>query len=163
MSEDGNPSAAMTMVSKILIAYPSAQMTEAKAAAMSEAYLDALADIPLWAIEGARKRWNRGEVDGLERANLAFAPSAPQLRLLAVDELEQEQARARWLDRILSRDKDAGRRMEGMSKEDAAELDALRKSQGVIPNDKPARALPEETRKLLAELTGNMKYMDKGE
>ena len=37
MSEPANPEKAMAMVSRILIAYPSAQMTEAKAAAMSEA------------------------------------------------------------------------------------------------------------------------------
>lgn len=101
MSEPANPEKAMAMVSRILIAYPSAQMTEAKAAAMSEAYLDSLSDMPLWAIEGARKRWNRGDVADIGPANLSFAPSAPQLRMLALSERERATYRLYWLETIL--------------------------------------------------------------
>ena len=166
--EEGNPSAAMALVSKILIAYPSAQMTEAKAAAMSEAYLDALSDIPTWAIEGARKRWNRGEVSNLGNANLAFAPSAPQLRLLAIEELEAEASRAKWAGRMISRYNDHIRReknREYWENEGKKKLDELRGFEAAEKkNDfqKGSRAIPEETRALLAQLTGNKKYLTLG-
>lgn len=166
--EEGNPSAAMAMVSKILIAYPSAQMTEAKAAAMSEAYLDALSDIPTWAIEGARRRWNRGEVSGLGNANLAFAPSAPQLRLLAIEELEYEADRAKWASRMIDRYNEHLRREEHRKyweTEGVKELDELRRLDEVKKKkdyEKASRAISEETRALLTQLTGNKKYLTLG-
>ena len=168
ISEGGNPAAAMALVSKILIAYPSAQMTEAKAAAMSEAYLDALSDIPPWAIEGARKRWNRGEVSGLGDANLAFAPSAPQLRLLAIEELEDEARRAKWAGRMICRYNDhlsREKNREYWETEGQKELDELRmldEAKKKKDYEKASRAISEETRALLVQLTGNKKYLTLG-
>lgn len=55
--------------------------------ARSDNYRDATDDIPVWAIAGAIKRWNRHEVTAadLGRApNYDFAPSPPNLRVICL-------------------------------------------------------------------------------
>lgn len=78
----------LASVAKLLLTFPTANMTEAMAAARKEGYHVALCDLPTWAIDAAGKRWMRGEVTVLgDKPNLSFPPSPPQLRLLALDEI----------------------------------------------------------------------------
>lgn len=71
----------------LLLAFPASNVSEAAAKARSAAYEMALDDVPVWAVRAAVKSWLRGDVDLLgERVNLAFPPSPPQLRALAMDE-----------------------------------------------------------------------------
>lgn len=78
----------LATVAKLLLAFPTANMSEAIAAARKEGYQVALCDVPTWAVDAAGKRWMRGEVGVLaDQPNLSFPPSPPQLRLLALDEL----------------------------------------------------------------------------
>lgn len=91
----------------LLLAFP-AQATgeasaEASARARAAAYFEALADQPAWAISRACRRWLRGEGEGeLAFANLAFAPSPPQLRRLCAAETRPVRAQAARLERLLA-------------------------------------------------------------
>lgn len=80
----------MTAVTRVLLAMPSAQLSEVGAKARAEAYIVALGDLPSFATIEACRRWLRAEAgfinDGKEprKPNYAFAPSAPELRLVAM-------------------------------------------------------------------------------
>jgi hypothetical protein len=75
------------IVARLLMAYPlGGAATEESGAARAGAYLDALDDVPSWAIGEATRRWNRGEAG--EGMNYSFAPAPAILRKLALRELE---------------------------------------------------------------------------
>ena len=74
------------IVARMLMAYPMGNASEESGAARGAAYLDALDDLPAWAIADAVKRWNRGEAG--EGMNYNFAPAPAILRKLATKALE---------------------------------------------------------------------------
>lgn len=66
------------VLAKMIMAYPMcAGSGELGAAARAEAYLDALSDMPAWAIAEAVRRWNRGQAG---EHNYSFAPAPAILR-----------------------------------------------------------------------------------
>jgi hypothetical protein len=66
------------VLAKMIMAYPmGAGSGELGAAARAEAYLDALSDMPAWAIAEAVRRWNRGQAG---EHNYSFAPAPAILR-----------------------------------------------------------------------------------
>lgn len=68
------------LVSRLLASYPQLQrVSHDDAKAMMGTYVEALTDMPLWAVKAACDGWVRGEGDG----NKAFAPSASEIRALA--------------------------------------------------------------------------------
>ena len=92
---------ALRQVARLLAVFPACDLGEAVVDARSEAYETALEDVPAWAVEAAAKRWIKGDVAALgERPNLAFPPSPPQLRALALDEWAKARA-ALWRYRRL--------------------------------------------------------------
>lgn len=83
------------LIAKMLMAYPgSAGFTDSVAEARAEAYVDALDDLPPWAVHAAIRKWNRGEC-GVR--NYSFAPAPAVLREV-VQELIEPYRRA--LDRV---------------------------------------------------------------
>jgi hypothetical protein len=74
------------IIARMLMAYPVGNLSEEVGVARAGAYLDALDDVPAWAIGDAVKRWNRGEAgDGM---NYSFAPAPAILRKLALRSVE---------------------------------------------------------------------------
>lgn len=79
----------MTAVTELLLAMPSAQLSDHAAKARGKAYIAALGDLPSFAVIEACRRWLRADAgllsDGKEprKPNYAFAPSAPELRMVA--------------------------------------------------------------------------------
>jgi hypothetical protein len=83
------------VLAKMIMAYPmGAGSGELGAAARAESYLDALSDMPAWAIAAAVRRWNRGQAGDY---NYSFAPAPAILRrivdgILAPCRVELEKA-----------------------------------------------------------------------
>lgn len=91
----------LKQVAKLLAVFPAGDLSDAVIDARSEAYEIALEDVPAWAVEAAAKRWIKGDVSALiDKPNLSFPPSPPQLRALALDEWAKARA-ALWRYRRL--------------------------------------------------------------
>lgn len=69
-------------VMKLLVNYPQDGASEAVLTARAETWIEALDGLPAWAVDAARRKWMRGEVEGV---NPDFAPKPPRLRQIAVD------------------------------------------------------------------------------
>lgn len=68
------------LVGTLIGSYPQAQrVSKDDADGALEVYINALIDLPLWAVKAACEGWIRGEGDG----NSAFPPSASEIRVLA--------------------------------------------------------------------------------
>ncbi|WP_348929232.1 hypothetical protein [Aquabacter sp. CN5-332] len=67
----------------LLVSFPAQAISDTAAKAKAQAYFIALEGLPAWAVQEACRRWLRGEPGPNKDANFAFAPSAPQLRILA--------------------------------------------------------------------------------
>lgn len=91
------------VLAKLFAAFPAGAIDAGPASLRSEAYFDALADIPAWAVARAAGDVIRGEADVDRR----FAPTPPQIAALAreklrpaqddlTDLLRLEQATADW-------------------------------------------------------------------
>jgi hypothetical protein len=67
---------------------------------MVAGYEIAVGDLPTWTISNAARRWLRG--DAPEGANLAFPPSPPQIRKMALEELAKAKALLYRVERLLN-------------------------------------------------------------
>ncbi|MDF2994479.1 MAG: hypothetical protein K0R27_116 [Xanthobacteraceae bacterium] len=114
----------------LLLAFPAQPSSEAAAKVRAGAYFEALAGEPAWAIARACRRWLRGEVEGvLASANLAFAPSPPQLRRLVEAETLPVRHQAARLDKLLRAEPEGGAALSGERRAAmAARLKALSRS-----------------------------------
>jgi len=72
--------------------------------ALTEDYLDAIEDLPAWAVREAIRKWNRAESPKLDGKphNYEFRPAPPTLRRLAQHELAPIRARILHLDKLLN-------------------------------------------------------------
>lgn len=75
--------AKLILVTKMLMAKASANMTPEGAAAKGESYMIALDDLPAWAVEQAIAEWYRGEVSGVDPADFKWSPDSSALRRIA--------------------------------------------------------------------------------
>lgn len=93
----------MAQVAKLLISFPvqSAASGERAAEIRASAYIDALEDLPTWAIAGACREWLRGEAG---QHNYNFAPAPPVLRTLAVNVKRRADVQIKKLSRLLDAD-----------------------------------------------------------
>lgn len=78
--------AALGLIGKMLLAYPMANGSAESGKARGEAYLDALDDVPPWAIAEAVRQWHRGEC-GPDH-NYRFAPAPAELRYAVMQILQ---------------------------------------------------------------------------
>jgi hypothetical protein len=80
------------------------KLDTASSDALTEDYLDAIEDLPAWAVREAIRKWNRAEspkLDGKSH-NYEFRPSPPTLRRLAQHELAPIRARILQLHKVLN-------------------------------------------------------------
>jgi hypothetical protein len=94
--------ATIVLVTKMLLSMPSAAMTEDGAEAKAEAYMDALEDVPSWAVQAAIRGWHRLEYG--DKFNYRWAPVPSELRTVAYLEAWKTKERIRDLTRVISAD-----------------------------------------------------------
>jgi hypothetical protein len=81
--------ATLVVVTKLMLALPSAQQNEAGAEASGEAFMAALDDIPTWAVAAAARRWYRGDCGENEHRqpyDYRWRPAPADLRRIALSE-----------------------------------------------------------------------------
>ncbi len=86
------------VLAKMLMGYPMANSSAEVAKARSEMYMDALDDIPAWAVGDAVKRWNRGEAG---EQNYTFAPPPAVLRAKCLGLLAEIKKSAEMVEDLL--------------------------------------------------------------
>lgn len=86
-------------VSRLLVCFPSAATDEESAGMRAKGFLVALDDVPPWAVERACRAWLRGEVDG---GTPKFAPSPPELRKVALQQMAPVFREKRSWERVLA-------------------------------------------------------------
>lgn len=93
--------ALLVVLTKMMLVLPVTKQNEQSAEARGEAYMVALDDLPIWAVEAAIRRWYRGDVgtnaDGEPRFDCHWAPQPADLRELAT----AESKRVQWLSQML--------------------------------------------------------------
>lgn len=102
VKDDACGRATIVLVTKMLLSLPSAAMTEDSAEAKAEAYMDALEDVPSWAVQAAIRGWNRSEYG--DKFNYRWAPVPSELRTVAFLEAWKTKERIRDLKRVISAD-----------------------------------------------------------
>lgn len=88
------------LIAKMLLAYPVANASKESGQARAEAYLDALDDVPPWALAAAVRRWNRGAAG--EEHDYRWPPAPAVLRKIAVAELEELRPIVLHLEQLLA-------------------------------------------------------------
>lgn len=91
---------ALGLIGKMLLAYPMAGGTAEAGKARGEAYLDALDDVPPWAIAEAIRQWHRGEC-GPDH-NYRFAPAPAELRYAVMQILQPAKQALAHFNALLS-------------------------------------------------------------
>lgn len=90
----------LAIVAKMLLAYPVAGASTEAGRARAEAYLDALDDVPPWAISEAVKRWHRGQCG--DNHDYRWAPAPAVLRLVSLEQLVPVRAAADHIAGLLA-------------------------------------------------------------
>ena len=93
----------LAIVTKLMMVLPSAKQNDLSAEARGEAFMDALDDLPPWAVKAAVRRWHRNECGNNaqgEPYDCHWCPAPADLRTLALVELWRIKARAEVLDKI---------------------------------------------------------------
>lgn len=72
----------LAMLGELINEHAPSRLDEETVSIKAEAYLDALEDLPAWAVREAIRRWRRGEVNA-DAKDLDFAPKPPRLRRIA--------------------------------------------------------------------------------
>lgn len=90
-----------TEIAKMLIGLSVQRMDEAEAAAKVALYVEAVDDVPTWAVIAARKAWNRADRRLYPDGRFAFPPSPAQLSEAARSLLREAEGEVARLRRIL--------------------------------------------------------------
>jgi len=88
------------IIGKMLLAYPIANASTESGRARGEAYLDALDDVPPWALAAAVRRWNRGGAG--DDHDYRWPPAPAVLRKIAVAELATLKPTVLHLENLLA-------------------------------------------------------------
>lgn len=100
-----NDQAISTMIAELLLRRKGTKLDKAASDALTDEYLDALEDLPAWAVRAARRKWNRGEsvrMDPKKPHDFTWNLEPPVLRYLATVELAGVKWDIRRLERLLS-------------------------------------------------------------
>lgn len=95
----------LVLVTKMLLVLPSQKTSETGAEAKGDAYMDALDDVPTWAVRAGLRRWYRGECCADENGkpyDYKWAPAPAELRRVSLDCLTPPRARILQLERLLT-------------------------------------------------------------
>lgn len=91
-------------VTKMMLTLPSTTQNEASAEARGEAFMDALDDVPGWAVASAIRRWHRGDCgkkpNGQEY-DYHWCPAPAELRQIAKAEAYRIESRIALIDQLL--------------------------------------------------------------
>lgn len=98
-----NDQAHGVMVAGLLIKGGGAKLDKASSDALTEDYLDAIEDLPAWAVREALRVWNRAESPKLDGKahDFNWRPTPPTLRRLAQWEMVAIKARILRLEKLL--------------------------------------------------------------
>lgn len=96
----GPESEILAHVGDLILEYATSRMDDRQVAAKAGAYLDALADVPAWAVREAIVRWRCGP-DGVDPQALDFAPKPHRLKAMAERIALVARGQASRLQRIL--------------------------------------------------------------
>jgi hypothetical protein len=91
--------ATMVAVSKMLLVLPSRESGDLGGEAKGEAFMDALEDVPFWAVQEAMRKWHRGEHGS--KHDYKWQPAPAVLRDLAMVETYQVMGTRRRLKELL--------------------------------------------------------------
>jgi hypothetical protein len=97
--------ATLVVVTKLMLALPSAQQNELGAEASGEAFMAALEDIPTWAVAAAARRWYRGDCGENEHGqpyDYRWRPAPADLRRIALAEKFRVYRLVKPLERLLA-------------------------------------------------------------
>ncbi len=97
--------AMLVVVTTMMLVLPSAAQNELSAEVRGEAFLGALDDIAVWAVEAAIRKWHRGDcgVDNQGRPyDYHWCPAPAELRRIAFAQMWSIKSRSRDLHRLLS-------------------------------------------------------------
>jgi hypothetical protein len=97
--------ATLVVITKLMLALPSAQQNELGAEASGEAFMAALEDIPSWAVAAAVRQWYRGDCgENVHRQpyDYRWRPAPADLRRIALTERFRICGRITTLQRLLS-------------------------------------------------------------
>lgn len=99
-----NDQAHGVMIAALLIKGGGQKLDKASSDALTEDYLDAIEDLPAWAVREALRKWNRGEAPALDgkKHDYNWRPTPPAVRKLAMLELWAIKSRIRKLEDVLS-------------------------------------------------------------
>ena len=99
-----NDQAHGVMIAGLLIKGGGAKLDKASADALTEDYLDAIEDLPAWAVREALRKWNRAESPKLDGKphDFNWRPMPPTLRRLAQHELVAIRARIGRFEKLLA-------------------------------------------------------------
>jgi hypothetical protein len=102
--------ATLVVVTKLMLALPSAQQNERGAEASGEAFMIALEDVPTWAVAAAARRWYRGDCGRNEHGqpyDYRWRPAAADLRRIALTEKFLVYRRVTTFRRLLAAEPEA--------------------------------------------------------
>lgn len=94
VNDDQSMKATGLILMKMIQSLSGNKLTDAAAGSLVESYIDAVEDLPSWAVAAAIKRWNRGECG--ER-DYRWRPAPAELRGIAREEAWKVEGRARML------------------------------------------------------------------
>jgi hypothetical protein len=98
-----NDQAHGVMIAGLLVGGKGIKLDKASSDQLTEEYLDAIEDLPAWAVREALRKWNRGDsvrLDGKPH-NFEWRPAPPTLRRLAVHEVATLNGRIVNLQKLL--------------------------------------------------------------
>jgi hypothetical protein len=98
-SDGKHAEATMTAVAKMLMVLPSKESGELGGEAKGEAFMDALEDVPFWAVQEAMRKWHRAEYGA--KYDYRWQPVPSTLRELAMTETYRAMAIRRRLSELL--------------------------------------------------------------
>lgn len=90
--------ATMTAVSKMLLVLPAKESGDLGGEAKGEAFMDALEDVPYWAVQEAMRRWHRAEYGA--KHDYRWQPAPATLRELSMIETYRALAIRRQLSEL---------------------------------------------------------------
>lgn len=94
----------MTVVTKMQLVLSSMKASELAGEAKAEAYMDALEDLPSWAVVAVRRRWNRGQCGNDEQGkpyDHKWMPDPATMRRLVVSETFRVRNQITELEQVL--------------------------------------------------------------
>lgn len=141
--------------------YAPSRLDERTAGIKVEAYMDAVEDLPAWAVRAAIRRWRRGEVSA-DPATLDFAPKPARLRAIAERMVLVARGQAARLQRVLDA-KPEERITDAQMAANSEKLSGLIAKTADGPVIEPQGAITAERRAALADLEERRKRREAAE